>query len=198
MKVDLKKLSDEELWILFPIILKPHNPQYKYWYQDEVNLLEEILGADEIKRISHIGSTSVHDLLAKPTIDILLEVKSEAILDRFNVILEKSGYICLKQEDGFKHQSLLCLKGYLETGFDEKVYHLHIRVINNHKELYFRDYLRDHPHVAREYGDLKIELMEKYKHHRDNYTEHKSEFINRYTEKAMDIYPDRYKEYKKQ
>src|SRR6056297_2809858 len=64
----------------------------------------------------------------------------------------------------------MCLKGYTKSGFAEKIFHIHIRVLNNHKELYFRDFLRDHPDIAQKYGDLKLELMKKYKHHRDNYT----------------------------
>lgn len=35
MKKDLSEMSKEELWRLFPIILKEHNPQYKEWYESE-------------------------------------------------------------------------------------------------------------------------------------------------------------------
>lgn len=186
-------MSKDELWQLFPIILKEHNPQYANWYRLEEKILRKIIGQDTIKRISHIGSTSVHNLIAKPTIDILLEVDNEEVLENIKLKLEKEKYICHKQNDSNNHQSLMCLKGYTENGFDEKVFHIHIRLINNHKELYFRDYLRDHPDVALKYGQLKLELMKKYKHHRDNYTDSKSDFIKKYTDMAKKIYPDRYK-----
>jgi len=32
---ELKDMSLEELWQLFPIILKEHNPDYKNWYIEE-------------------------------------------------------------------------------------------------------------------------------------------------------------------
>lgn len=193
MSSKLKEMTNEERWQLFPIILKPYNPNYNQWYHQEELRLKSLIGMDNIMRINHIGSTSVHGLLSKPTIDILLEVKDESIISFIAKNIESNGYICLRQTDGFNHPSLLCLKGYGEKGFEEKVFHVHIRLINDHKELYFRDYLRDHPHIAEKYGDLKIELMKKYKHHRDHYTDHKTDFIKTYTQMAKTLYPNRYK-----
>jgi GrpB-like predicted nucleotidyltransferase (UPF0157 family) len=189
---DLKKLSNEELWQLFPIILKPYNKDYPKQYKEEKKRIIQMIGKDLIKRINHIGSTAVHGMLAKPTIDILVELESEASLD---LIKDKfdDDYICLEQKDAFNHKSCLFLKGYGESGFLDQVFHIHVRVLNNHKELYFRDYLKGHPHVAEKYGELKLELMKKYKHHRDNYTDAKGDFINKYTEIAKKIYPNKYK-----
>jgi GrpB-like predicted nucleotidyltransferase (UPF0157 family) len=192
MSKRLMEMTNEERWQLFPIILKPYNPEYQIWYRDEAKYLRTILGNEIIERMNHIGSTSVHGLLAKPTIDILFEVKDEKALQYIRDHIESHAYICLNQVDAFKNPSLLCMKGYLDQGFAEKVFHVHVRIINNHKELYFRDYLRDHPQVAQEYADLKIKLMKKYKHHRDNYTDKKSDFINHYTTIAKQIYPNRY------
>ncbi|QWC00717.1 GrpB family protein [Mycoplasmatota bacterium] len=191
-------MKKDDLWRLFPIILKPHNPEYINWYRQEKKILTKIIGDHLIKRMSHIGSTSVHNLIAKPTIDILLEVENEVALIEIKNKLEKESYICHKQKDMFKNNSLMCLKGYSEKGFEEKVFHIHIKVLNNHKELYFRDYLKEHPEIARAYGELKLELMKKYKHHRDHYTDSKSDFINRYTEAAKNMYKDRYNIKKKQ
>jgi len=187
-------MSNEELWQLFPIILKPYNPKYMYWYREEKQRLLDYLGDDLVLRINHIGSTSVHGLLAKPTVDILVEVKDESHVNQVKVLMDKhNDYICLTKKDGFKAPSIFCMKGYTEQGFSEQVYHIHVRIMNDHKELYFRDYLQDHPDVAQAYGTLKISLMKKYKHHRDHYTEEKSAFINKYTTIAKMIYPNRYK-----
>ena len=66
-------------------------------------------------------------------------------------------------------------------------------ILKEHKdELYFRDYLTDHPDVAVQYGNLKLKLWKEYEHNRDGYTEAKTEFIKRYTEKAKSEYADRY------
>jgi GNAT superfamily N-acetyltransferase len=44
-------------------------------------------------------------------------------------------------------------------------------------ELVFRDYLRRHRDVAREYGELKSRLAKRFEHDREAYTEAKAEFI---------------------
>ncbi|MBB6217988.1 GrpB-like predicted nucleotidyltransferase (UPF0157 family) [Anaerosolibacter carboniphilus] len=83
-------------------------------------------------------------------------------------------------------------KGYTKEGFAEKVYHLHVRYYDNWDELYFRDYLKEHEEVAKEYGKLKLELIGKYEHNRDGYTDAKSDFILKYTEMAKQEYADKY------
>ena len=45
------------------------------------------------------------------------------------------------------------------------------------RALLFRDYLRAHPDVARDYGILKVRLAEKHTYDRIAYTRGKSEFI---------------------
>ena len=73
----LSEMTLEELWQLFPIILSSHNPDWKNYYEEEKALLEKSFG-DLLVRIEHIGSTAVEGLIAKPTVDILLEVYSSA------------------------------------------------------------------------------------------------------------------------
>lgn len=39
MKKQLSEMTLEELWQLFPIILREYNPEYKEWYlQEEENI----------------------------------------------------------------------------------------------------------------------------------------------------------------
>ena len=45
------------------------------------------------------------------------------------------------------------------------------------RALLFRDYLRGHADVARDYGAMKVRLAEEYRHDRIAYTRGKSEFI---------------------
>jgi GrpB-like predicted nucleotidyltransferase (UPF0157 family) len=84
-------------------------------------------------------------------------------------------------------------KGYTKYGFDEKVYHLHVRYADDWSELYFRDYLIGHPEVANEYADLKKQLKEKYQHNRDAYTDEKEEFVSKYSALAKMQFGDRYR-----
>ena len=83
-------------------------------------------------------------------------------------------------------------KGYTEKGFAEKVFHLHLRYIGDNDELYFRDYLIEHTNIAIEYGRIKLKLWKKYEFNRDGYTNSKTGFIQKYTEKAKLKYGDRY------
>ena len=54
----------------------------------------------------------------------------------------------------------------------------------DHDEVYFRDYLIEHPEVAREYEVLKLGLWKRFEHDRDGYTQAKTDFVQRYTQKA--------------
>jgi len=38
-------------------------------------------------------------------------------------------------------------KGYTKDGFADKVYHVHLRYTGDNDELYFRDYLNEHPRI---------------------------------------------------
>jgi len=191
MKKELSEMSLEELWELFPITLKEHDPNYKEWYEIEERQLFSCIKNQDIKRINHIGSSAVEGLIAKPTVDILLEVDNNCNITRLIEILKMNSWILMSSE----HEPDLKLvfnKGYTPKGFAERVYHLHVRYLGDWNELYFRDYLLDHTDVAVQYGNLKLSLWKEYEHNRDGYTEAKSEFIMRYTEKAKFEYAGRY------
>ena len=190
MNKKLDEMTLEELWQLFPIILKEHNPAYKKWYKYEEEKLIENFG-NEILRINHIGSSSVAGLISKDTVDILMEISKNSDIEHIREQLEQLGWIYMYSYDklGF-HMSFN--KGYTENGFAEKVYHLHIKYIGNCDELYFRDYLIENPDIAENYGKLKLKLMKFYKNDRDGYTEAKSEFIIKCTNIAKKKFSGRY------
>ena len=75
-------------------------------------------------------------------------------------------------------------KEYTEQGFAEKVFHLHLRMTGDHDEIYFRDYLCQHPDIAQAYQELKISLWKQFEHNRDAYTDAKTDFINHYVSEA--------------
>ncbi|MCT4598267.1 MAG: GrpB family protein [Vallitalea sp.] len=189
---ELSEMTLEELWQLFPIILKEHNNDYKNWYEIEKQNLLNIIDEQYIKRINHIGSSCVKGLISKPTVDILLEINEDTDINQLIEKLTNNGWISMSTQ---KEPALNMVfnKGYTNKGFAEKVYHLHVRYHDNWKELYFRDYLMEHRQVANEYGELKLKLQQQYRNNRDGYTHAKSAFINKYTEKAKLKYKDRYK-----
>ena len=191
MKKSLSEMSLSELWELFPIILKEHNSAYKEWYSIEEEAIVNALGRDNIKRISHIGSSYVKGLIAKPIIDILLEIDENCDADQIKHRLVSAGWLLMSYEK-IPDLKMVFNKGYTENGFAEKVFHLHVRYSGDWSELYFRDYLVSHCDVALDYGRLKLESKEKYEHDRDGYTDAKSEFVNKYTKVARVEFKSRY------
>ncbi|MBY6953238.1 GrpB family protein [Clostridium botulinum] len=191
MRKSLSEMSLEELWMLFPIILEEHNPLWEDWYLEEKKLIMSIIEIYNIERINHIGSTSVNRLIAKPTIDILLEITRNCDLKFLVNVLEENGYIFEKQPQK-PAPHMMFMKGYTEKGFAEKVFHLHVRYLGDWDELYFRDYLQSHTDISQAYGDLKIALKDKYEHNRDGYTEAKTEFIRKYTTIAKIEFNNKY------
>lgn len=189
-----KALSDmtlEELWQLFPIILKDHNPKYKEWYLTEKEEIIKALGPEDIKRINHIGSSAVEGLIAKPTVDILLEVDRRCDIGELKSKLKNAGWTLMS----FRNEPDLNMslnKGYTPEGFAERVFHLHVRFPGDWDELYFRDYLITHSEVAKEYGELKQKLKEQYEHDRDGYTDAKTEFIDKWSRAAKKEFGGRY------
>lgn len=95
------------------------------------------------------------------------------------------------QRDNIK-ETLDLNKGYTPDGFTKKVFHLHVKPSGDWGELYFRDYLRENPNIARQYEKLKLSLIKDYKYNRDAYTDAKSEFIIENTGKARKEYRGRY------
>ncbi len=184
----LSEMSLEELWRLFPISLTEHQVYWKNWYRDEKDNIEKILNQIETYRISHIGSTSIDIIWAKPIIYILVEIPRQYDMEEIKKQLVGNGYICMSQS--FNRISFN--KGYTDNGFAEKVFHLHLRYTGDNDELYFRDYLIEHQDVARQYEELKLKLWKKYQYNRDEYTNAKTEFIKEYTQKAKKEYGKRY------
>ena len=186
MSKKLSEMSLKELWELFPIFLTEYQACWKEWYSEEEIFLKKAM--PQSARISHIGSTAIGSIQAKPIIDILVEVPKESELSNYKDLLVNSGYICMSQSE----KNISFNKGYTENGFAERVFHLHLRYRGDNNELYFRDYLIEHPDVASEYEKMKLKLWKVYEHNRDGYTNAKTEFIQKYTEKACLLYKDRY------
>lgn len=178
----------EELWQLFPIFLTKNDKTWKKQYENEEKFLQNILPKTKIKRIIHIGSTYLTTIYAKPIIDILVETYRNANLKEIKNILVKNGYICMNEEQ----KRLSFNKGYTPKGFANEVYHLHLRLENDNDELYFRDYLIDFPNIAKKYERLKLRLAKKYKYNRDAYTNAKTKFVKKYTNKARHKYTNKY------
>jgi len=191
MNKPLNEMTNEELWRLFPIVLSEHLPIWKEHYLIEKMMIEQAVGIQYIVKINHYGSTSVPNLIAKPTIDILLEIKDDADIEKLISSMQSVGYIYSEQPNNPAPHMML-MKGYSPQGFKGQVLHVHVRYSGDWDELYFRDYLVIHPEIADEYGKLKMELQKKYEYDRDGYTYAKSDFIKKITKLARAEIQNRY------
>ena len=118
----------------------------------------------------------------------MAEIPCSADMKDLARILEHNGFAVMSS--GANRISLN--RGYTENGFADKVYHIHLRYAGDNEELYFRDYLNEHPAVAKEYEALKLRIWKQYEHDRDAYTDAKTAFISEWTAKARKEYGDRY------
>jgi len=169
--MNLEELSLEKLWGLFPITFTDYNENFKDIYLEEENILKSLIG-NYIKRISHIGSTSIKNIKTKPIVDILIETNFSN-KDIIKEILLNNNYILMNESI----DKISFNKGYTINGYSDNVFHIHIKKYRDCDELYFRDYLNDNLPKAKEYEKLKLGLYDKYKPNRDLYTEGKKNLL---------------------
>ena len=188
MEKELSDMTLTELWELFPIFLVEPNNQWNEYYGEIEAQLTELLAGYPDKRISHIGSTAIHGIWAKNIVDVMVEISQNADMKDIAQLLEQSGFTIMSAETNRISLNM----GYTKSGFADKVYHIHLRYTGDNDELYFRDYLNEHPAVAKEYETLKLQLWRLYEHNRDAYTDAKTDFISKWTAEARKEYGDRY------
>lgn len=172
MSRTLKDMTLAELWQLFPIVLTPHQPQWKDWTKEEIVRISTLL-SEYSPTVNHIGSTAIPGIQAKPIIDILVEIYPDSCWQRIKEAMETAGYIYMSSS-GIR---MSFNKGYTPHGYADKVFHIHIHAIGDNDEICFRDYLLTHPKAAKEYEALKLSLLPQYRNDRDGYTEAKSDFV---------------------
>jgi GrpB-like predicted nucleotidyltransferase (UPF0157 family) len=164
------------------ISMVPYDPRWPDLFREEKQHLLACLPSDLIRRIEHFGSTAVPGLEAKPIVDMLVEVTDlEATRIRIAPLLEAQGYEYFwrpTQGDTGPPFYAWFIKRDPRSGV--RTHHIHMveAGFDGHWErLLFRDYLIQHPEVAREYERLKMELASAHAHDREAYTNGKSQFI---------------------
>ena len=180
MGKELSEMTLEELWELFPIFLVEHTDKWADDYKELEILLQDLFASCTIHRIKGIW--------AKNIVDVMVEIPESSSLKDMAQVLEQNGFTIMSSEAN----RISLNKGYTENGFADKVYHIHLRYAGDNDELYFRDYLNDHPDVAKEYETLKLQLWKQYEHNRDAYTNAKTDFISKWTAEARKEYGSRY------
>lgn len=188
MPKELKDMSLEELWELFPISLVGHDDKWEAYYCGMEARLRELLANFPNVRISHIASTAVPDIQVKDVVDVLVEIPVDSSIEDAAKAIEGAGFIRMRSEERRVSFNL----GYTKDGLADEVFHVHLRYTGDNDELYFRDYLLDHPQIAKEYETLKLNLAQQFEHNRNAYTDAKSDYIRKWTDIAKAEYAGRY------
>jgi GrpB-like predicted nucleotidyltransferase (UPF0157 family) len=151
----------------------PYDPTWPARFEEERSALVSVLEEWATGGIHHVGSTSVPGLASKPIIDILLGVTD---LERSRSCFEGLaglGYLYAPYRTEEMHW-------FCKPDPRRRTHHLHLVPTDSarfRQELLLRDYLRGHPHVAGEYGELKRRLARTFEHDREAYTAAKADFI---------------------
>lgn len=168
------------------IIVVPYDSHWPEAFNYEAKQIKMILKEVPFN-IHHIGSTSVPGLMAKPIIDMLLDVADLNSLDAYDYEFEKLGYEAMG-ENGISGRR------YFRKGGDQRTHQLHaFQSGNPHlaRHLAFRDYLIAHKEVAEEYGKLKFSIAQSCDNDIEKYCDRKDPFIKYHEAKALKWYQER-------
>jgi GrpB-like predicted nucleotidyltransferase (UPF0157 family) len=159
----------------------PYDPAWPLRFTEERALLECALAPWLAGAIEHVGSTAVPGLDAKPVIDIMAGVESLAASRDAIAAAERCGYLYAPYRADVMHW-------FCKPSPACRTHHLHLVPFESdlwRERIAFRDYLRRHADVAREYAALKRELAARYRFDREAYTESKGPFVMRITALAL-------------
>jgi len=158
-----------------------YDASWKGLFEREKALLFDAIGSNALS-IEHIGSTSVEGLVAKPIIDILIEVISLTELDASNKQIMKLAYIA-KGENGIP------ARRYFQKGGNERTHHVHaFQTGDMHlmRHRAFKAYLIAHPEVSFEYGQIKKQAIKNCDNNINRYMALKNQFIQKHEKIAID------------
>ncbi len=162
-----------------------YDPRWVLEFEAERERITQALG-ELACRIDHNGSTAVPGIDAKPIIDIQVSVERLQPIFAYAQPLAKLGYVHLPHVD-----DAICPFFHRPREWPH-TRHVHVVEYGGQKErrtLAFRDFLREHSDVAREYVVLKKQLAAGVDAadlpSRERYANFKSEFIDRVVQIAL-------------
>lgn len=142
-------------------------------FQSEKVFLHSLIGDYVHGSIEHVGSTSIVDMTSKPTIDIMVGVKSLDASKKAIKLLSEKSYCYYPYKPNVMHW-------FCKPTPELRTHHLHLVPFNSSlwlERIAFRDLLRNTPDIAKSYAKLKVELARTYAHDREAYTQKKWPFI---------------------
>lgn len=145
-------------------------PHQARWASDFAQLKAELtLGfGEQAIAISHIGSTAIQGLVAKPIIDVQVSVRALEDLRIPKELPEGCRYVPENDQDipplGYQQEPSEWRKRFMHvTRLEQRFAHIHIREVGRANErvaLLFRDFVSEHLLHREAYGRLKLQLAE--------------------------------------
>lgn len=164
-------------------VFKPYSKIFPELFQKEKERISSNL--KEALAIEHVGSTSIPGLGGKGIIDIAIAV-SKANMDLASKKLQDLGY---EYRPTFSTTDRFYFKISLPDPEEEnRRYHIHLTNPENNewkKLLSFRDYLRSHESVAKEYAEIKKKSAEEVNEDGALYRKKKAPFFAKILAKAL-------------
>ena len=160
-----------------------YQENYPIIYEKEKDELLKIYG-DRISFIDHVGSTSIIGIKSKPIIDILIQTDDLRDFIEFTENYVEGNIYTVKKEPTMGGDYLIRKE---EEGKVKSFIHVYkTGDMNGITSIMFRDYMNKHEDSRIAYENLKIDLYEKFKDDRKQYTYGKDTFIKEIINKAMD------------
>jgi len=135
--------------------LVPHSADWRAEFDMQVPLIGAAMG-DNLVAVHHIGSTAIPGILAKPIVDILVEVTNLEEVDACTFAMQEARFEA-KGEYG------IAGRRYFRRSDAEgtRTHHIHVFEAGSPhagRHLAFRDFMLAHEDKAKVYSDLKARL----------------------------------------
>ena len=164
-----------------PVVIVDYDPAWPARYEDLRARVSPVL-AELAVAIDHVGSTAVPGLAAKPTIDLVVRLRSAADLP---VAIGRLAGL------GYAHEGDFGIKGReafaTPPGYATHDHHLYVCLPDwpgYDDQIAFRDHLRANPDAAGAYEALKRLLAARHGADRTAYTNGKAAFVGDVLERS--------------
>jgi GrpB-like predicted nucleotidyltransferase (UPF0157 family) len=159
-----------------------HDPVWRSDFEVEADHIARAL-EELVVFLHHIGSTAIPGILAKPIIDILLEVDNITRLDDKRSAMEQLGYEAMGEfgipgRRYFRKENAAGIRTHQVHAFQADSPEIE-------RHLAFRDYMIAHPVEAQTYSVLKRRLAQEHPEDIEAYMAGKDPFIKAHEAKAI-------------
>jgi GrpB-like predicted nucleotidyltransferase (UPF0157 family) len=163
-----------------PVVIVEYDSEWPQLFSEIAGHVRQTLPPTVLIGIEHVGSTAVPGLAAKPVIDMIIVIPSQAELSAAITHLAGLGYV---------YEGDLGITGRFAFRWPPGMPQHHLYLCSQDSEalrdqVLFRDYLRTHDDEARQYEALKRDLAMRFRHHRKAYSDGKTDYVHAVLEKT--------------